>query len=104
MGVRSFLEDVMRSVGSLFRRPVPKPVASRVRYKQGARPDSSGDAIAASYALDYGVTIAFGIHKGSTGGDDCDRLGAYAHFSSVGEVEQFLGVDLLHRQTVRFLG
>ena len=52
----------------------------------------------------YNRSIAFGIHKGSTGGGDCERLGVYAHFSSVGEVEQFLGADLLHRQTVRFIG
>ncbi len=52
----------------------------------------------------YNRSIAFGIHKGSNGGTECDRLGVYAYFSSVGEVEEFLGVDFLHRQTVRFIG
>ena len=51
----------------------------------------------------YRGSIAYGIHRGSNSENDCSRTGVYASFSSVGEVEQFLGVDLLHRQTVRFL-
>ncbi|WP_420440871.1 trypsin-like serine protease [Candidatus Poriferisodalis sp.] len=52
----------------------------------------------------YRGSIAYGIHRGSNSGNDCNKTGVYASFSSVGEVEQFLGVDILHRMTVRFLG
>lgn len=52
----------------------------------------------------YRGSVAYGIHRGSNSGNDCSLTGVYASFSSVGEVEQFLGVDILHRQTVRFIG
>lgn len=52
----------------------------------------------------YRGSIAYGIHRGSNSGNDCNKTGVHASFSSVAEVEQFLGVDILHRMTVRFLG
>ena len=38
---------------------------------------------------------AYGIHKGSTSDDDCERTGIFAYFSAIDEVENFLGVQVL---------
>ncbi len=43
----------------------------------------------------YRGTTAYGIHKSSNSENDCTRLGVVAVFSSIDEVESFLGVDVM---------
>lgn len=43
----------------------------------------------------YRSTTAYGIHKSSNSENDCTRLGVVAVFSSIDEVESFLGVDVM---------
>ncbi len=54
---------------------------------QGCKGDSGGPV--------YSWSAAYGIHKGSNSGNNCNRLGVSIHFSAIQRVKSTLGVDVV---------